>query len=269
MPDRQVVGGLDLSDNTIKFNDGAAYEQMMGVWSRLAGEQFLDWLAPGEGTRWVDIGCGNGCFTELALQRCAPAEIHGIDPSEGQLSFARKRTAEARFGLGSAEALPFPDDRFDVATMALVIFFVPRPIEGVIEMARVVRPGGVVGAYAWDMPGGGFPWEPVLAELRAADKAYPTAPNNEVSAVDAFRGLWAEAGLTDIESCEIRVERSFADFDEFWRIANTVSLGRAIDEMPPGDVEALKQRLIAKLTPDETGHITCSARANAVVGRVA
>jgi ubiquinone/menaquinone biosynthesis C-methylase UbiE len=37
--------------------------------------------------------------------------------------------------------------------MALVIFFVPDPAEGVAEMARVVRPGGIVAAYAWDMCG--------------------------------------------------------------------------------------------------------------------
>ncbi len=34
----------------------------MGAWSRLAGEIFLDWLAPRSGLRWIDIGCGNGAF---------------------------------------------------------------------------------------------------------------------------------------------------------------------------------------------------------------
>ena len=64
-------------------------------------------------------------------------------------------------------ALPFPDDRFDAATMALVIFFVPDPAKGVAEMARVVRPGGIAAAYAWDILGGGFPQEPLRIELRA------------------------------------------------------------------------------------------------------
>ena len=43
----------------IRFNDGAAYERYMGEWSRLAGETFLDWLAPASGLRWLDVGCGN------------------------------------------------------------------------------------------------------------------------------------------------------------------------------------------------------------------
>ncbi len=55
-------------------------------------------------------------------------------------------------------ALPFADGAFDAAVMALVIFFVPEPARGVAEMARVVASGGIVCAYAWDMPGGGFPY---------------------------------------------------------------------------------------------------------------
>src|SRR5262249_34572637 len=80
----------------IRFDDGAAYERRMGYWSRLAGDIFLDWVARRSGLRWIDIGCGNGAFTELLVERCAPAEVQGIDPSEGQLAFARTRAAARR-----------------------------------------------------------------------------------------------------------------------------------------------------------------------------
>jgi ubiquinone/menaquinone biosynthesis C-methylase UbiE len=128
----------------IRFNDGAAYERMMGAWSKLAGETFLDWLAVRPGLKWIDVGCGNGAFTELIVARNAPAEVQGIDPSDGQLAYARTRsgTAMAEFHQGDAMALPFADRAFDVATMALVIFFVPEPAKGVAEMVRVVAPGG-------------------------------------------------------------------------------------------------------------------------------
>jgi trans-aconitate methyltransferase len=59
------------------FTDGAAYERLMGRWSVPAGEIFLEWLAQPSGLRWLDVGCGNGAFTELIVKRCAPAEVKG------------------------------------------------------------------------------------------------------------------------------------------------------------------------------------------------
>jgi len=50
-------------------SDGEAYESQMGRWSRVVGEVFLDWLAVAEGLRWIDVGCGNGAFTEVS-NRC-------------------------------------------------------------------------------------------------------------------------------------------------------------------------------------------------------
>src|SRR5260370_793074 len=104
------TGEVPVVEHQIRYDDGAGYERYMGSWSRLAGEVFLDWLAPRPGLRWIDIGCGNGAFTELLVQRCAPAEIRGIDPSEAQLAFARARPAArgAAFHQGDAMALPFP-----------------------------------------------------------------------------------------------------------------------------------------------------------------
>ncbi|HJS62375.1 MAG TPA: methyltransferase domain-containing protein [Pseudolabrys sp.] len=255
----------------IRFDDGAAYERMMGVWSQLAGKQFLDWLAPAVGQRWIDVGCGNGAFTELIVQRYGPTSVDGVDPSEGQLAFARTRSTSqvARFKLGDAMALPYADKSFDVAVMALVIFFVPDPAEGVAEMVRVVRPGGSVAAYAWDMRGGGFPWEPVQAELRALGQKIVYPPSVDASRIDAMRMLWASAGIIDVQTREITVQRTFDDFDEFASIGlTTPSIGPIVRAMPPDDVDKLKARLRDRLSVDVNGRITYSARANAVKGRV-
>src|SRR6266853_1188488 len=197
-----------MAERQIRFEDGAAYERMMGVWSRLAGDIFLGWLAPRPGMRWIDIGCGTGAFSELLVERCAPAEIQGIDPSEAQLAFARTRPAArlAQFRQGDAMALPFLDDSFDAAIMALVIFFVPDPAKGVAEMARVVGPGGTVAAYAWDVLGDGHPGGPIAVETR-----------------------------------EITVQRSFTDLDEFWMLnVTSPNIGPIIAAMTAGDAERLK-----------------------------
>jgi SAM-dependent methyltransferase len=260
-----------MTEPQIRFDDGAAYERVMGVWSQLAGEQFLDWLAPAADRRWVDVGCGNGAFTELIAQRCAPASVDGVDPSEGQLAFARTRPASriARFKQGDAMALPYDDKSFDVAIMALVIFFVPDPAKGVAEMARVVRTGGSVAAYAWDMYGGGFPWESVQSELRALGQKIVYPPSADASRINSMHQLWTSAGIADVGTREITVQRTFQDFDEFASIGlNTPSIGPIVRAMSPSDVDKLKARLRDRLPTDADGRITYSARANAVKGRV-
>ncbi|SFL39025.1 Methyltransferase domain-containing protein [Bradyrhizobium sp. NFR13] len=261
----------DASSPSIRFNDGASYERMMGVWSRSAGEIFLEWMAPKPGLAWVDVGCGNGAFTQLIAERHAPAKIDGIDPSEPQLAYARTRpgAAMAAFHQGDAMALPFPDRSFDVAVMALVIFFVPEPARGVSEMVRVVSPGGTVAAYAWDMDGGGFPLEPILGELRKMGQMPSLPPSVDASRLDVMQSLWTTAGLVDVETRVIDVTRVFIDFEDFWEASSAgPSVKAALTVMSPAEIAQLKSRVRAGLAQDATGRVTCSARANAIKGRV-
>jgi SAM-dependent methyltransferase len=261
-----------MAESAIRFEDGAAYERGMGRWSALAGQTFLDWLALPARLRWLDIGCGSGAFTELLVQHCAPSETHGVDPSEAQLVFARGRPGarDATFHLGDAMALPFPEDRFDAAAMALVIFFVPDPAKCVAEMLRVVRPGGTIAAYAWDMLGGGFPFEPIQVELRAQGLTPPTPPSVEISRMDALRELWTAAGLEAVEAREIAAQRTFVDFEEFWSTSTgtTGTMRQLLGTMTQADAERLKERVRASLPADPQGRIVCGARANAIKGRV-
>jgi ubiquinone/menaquinone biosynthesis C-methylase UbiE len=259
-----------MATNEIRFTDGAAYERMMGKWSQLAGARFLDWLAPPAGLRWIDIGCGNGAFTELLLERCAPTMITGVDPSEAQLEFARTRTAAkiANFQIGDAMALTFPDKSFDAAVMALVIFFVPDPVKGVSEMVRVVRPGGLVATYAWDNTRGGVPVEAIWDEMRALGVPPPQPPSERASRMEVLRELWAGAGIEAIETKEIVVERTFETFEEFWTISTGVSIGQKVAEMNPADRDLLRERVKARLPSDALGRISYSARANAIKGHL-
>jgi SAM-dependent methyltransferase len=261
-----------MAESRITFTDGDAYERAMGAWSRLAGEVFLDWLAPPAHQNWIDVGCGSGAFSQLAIERCAPAEIKGIDPSEEQLAFARRRlaTSVAEVAKGDAMALPFADDRFDIAVMALVILFVPQPAKGLAEMVRVVRPGGIVAAYAWDTLGGGFPYAPVQAQLRAAGMTPPLPPSVEASRMHALRALWSGAGVQHIEVREITVQRTFTDFDDYWsKTAGSAALSAMLAKMTLAEIDVIKAGVQARLQRDAVGRIVSSARANAIKGRVA
>ena len=71
----------------------------------------------------------------------------------GRGAKARVSSAHARFGVGDAQSLPLQTASVDAAVAGLAMNFVPEPASAVSEMARVVRPGGVVAVYVWDYGG--------------------------------------------------------------------------------------------------------------------
>lgn len=255
-----------MTEPQIRFDDGAAYERMMGAWSRIAGEVFLHWLAPAKGLTWTDIGCGNGAFTQLIVERCAPKRVVAIDPSDGQIAYARTRLASmpVELATGDAMALPYADNSVDIATMALVLFFVPDPKKGLAEMVRVTRPGGTVAAYVWDLPGGGFPADPIWKELAAAGHPVPQPPSAAISSMDALKTLWA-GSLDQVETRRIEVERSFSGFDDYWdACTRSSSIAARQRSLTSAQLADLKARVRDRL--GNSGRYT--AFANAAKGRV-
>jgi ubiquinone/menaquinone biosynthesis C-methylase UbiE len=253
------------------FTDGAAYEQLMGRWSRSAGEVFLDWLALPTGLNWLDVGCGTGAFTELLLARCAPGQIDAIDPAEDQIAFAKTRPGMAgvTFRVGDAQALPFPDHSFDAVAMALVINFVPDAAKAVAEMKRVTRPGGTAGTYMWDWPGGRTIQQPLIHGIKALNVEVPSSTGQRNSGMDELRRFFEGAGFERVETRAIDIEVSYASFDDYWSsqtgLANPVV--QAVRQMSPSHVERLKTSLRASLSRRD-GRVAYPARANAVKGRV-
>jgi SAM-dependent methyltransferase len=263
---------MGMNDASRMFSDGEAYERLMGRWSKLAGQQFIAWLAPAQDRHWLDVGCGNGAFTEEVIARCSPATIAAVDPSEGQLAFARTRPGakRAEFRVADAQALPFDDRRFDIAVMALVISFIPDPAMAVAEMARVVRPGGAVATYMWDFSVGGAPVDPIYRALRAIGIEPPRPLRHAAASRDGLLALWREARLEAIELLPIRIDTVFSGFDDYWD-SNAVPAGPQgllITSLAPDVREQFRTKLRAELSPGADGRITVPAIANAVKGRV-
>lgn len=255
---------------TIRFDNGDHYERYMGAWSRLAGDAFLDWLPAKTPQPWLDVGCGSGAFGTLLAERGLVQSLHGIDPSAEQIQYAQQHLGHlGEFQVGDAMALPYADQTFDATAMALVIFFVPNPAQGVAEMRRVTRPGGLVSAYAWDLPGGGFPYAAVHDALRDIGVEPVQAPSAAIAQLDSLAALWRNAGLVKVDTCTINVTRQFHDFDSFWDIVRhgpgtTASTNKLTDAQKA----RLKDRTRERLTVNDAGVITITARANAVYGRV-
>ncbi len=132
---------------------GESYERYIGRWSRLVARVFLDWLAVPPNRQWIDVGCGTGTLSQMILDTTSPDAVKGIDQSEDYLAFARQHHPRASFEVGDAQNLPVDPAAYDAAVSGLVLNFVPEPLHMVAEMARVVRPGGIVALYVWDYAG--------------------------------------------------------------------------------------------------------------------
>ena len=258
-----------MADDTIRFDDGASYERLMGRWSLLVGTRFLDWIGVPAGARWLDVGCGNGAFTELVVGRCSPVQVHAFDPSPGQLAYARTRLpagAPVSWAEGDAMRLPVADASADAAVMALVLFFVPEPAVGVAEMCRAVRPGGTVAAYHWDILAGGFPLAAIGAELLKLGRPARLPPSAAASTLAASTALWHAAGLQQVRSCQFTVERHFEDFDDYWHsAAQSNSLRNSFKGLNEAELTQLQAQVRRRLKAGD-GPLTVSARANAVCG---
>ena len=92
----------------------------------------------GEALKILDVGCGTGANLEM-LSEFGVAE--GVDVSPEALSFCQARGLE-KVKLGAAEALPYDDSSFDLATGLDVVEHLDDDLAGLKEMRRVLRPDG-------------------------------------------------------------------------------------------------------------------------------
>lgn len=124
-----------------------------GRWRRF----LVSRIEAGPDDRVLDVACGTGAVA-LELVRAHGCRVVGIDQSSEMLSAGRSRIASAgRAGLielreGRAEELPFPDASFDALTFTYLLRYVDDPGGTLRELARVVRPGGIVAGLEFFIP---------------------------------------------------------------------------------------------------------------------
>ena len=232
-------------------------------------KKFIEWLKTAGGLSWVDIGCGTGAFTAQIAELCSPSQLLGIDPSDHQIEFARKRSMahSATFQTGDAIALPCEPSSFDVATMALVLFFLPDPVLGMAEMKRVVKSEGTLAAYVWDIPGGGLPHEWLQREFRKREIDYPLPPSSDVSRMDELEKTWTDTGLQSIECKQFRATRTFANFEELWNLTvKAPAFSGVLDDLTPEVISDIRSTVENELKQSSSGSVSIHAHANAIKG---
>ena len=256
------------------FEQGSPYERYVGRWSRSLAPKFLSWMDCPGGLRWLDVGCGTGALSAAVLNACSPSLVVGAEPSRGFIKTAQMNLAgRASLCQAVAQALPMRSGCFDVVVSGLALNFVPDPRAGLMEMFRVTKDGGSVGAYVWDYGGKmemlqAF-WEAAI-ELDPAASRLDEAPRFPVCRPGPLDDLFTSSGLSDVHVEGIELQMRFVDFDDYW--------GPFLGGQGPAPAYAmslddaararLRERLRARLPVEPDGSIPLIARAWAVRGDV-
>jgi ubiquinone/menaquinone biosynthesis C-methylase UbiE len=109
---------------------------------RPAHDEVVAQLRVHQSARVVDIACGTGILADRIERELHPANVYGVDMSEGMLNQARSRSAKVEWLRGPAEQLPFDDGTLDAVVTTSAFHFFDQP-GALREFHRVLSPGGL------------------------------------------------------------------------------------------------------------------------------
>src|ERR1700719_783650 len=227
-----------------------AYDRFMGRFSIPLAPVFADFAGVAGGQRTLDVGCGPGALTAVLVDRLGAQSVAAVDPSEPFVAAVQARHPGVRAQCATAEALPFEGGEFDSALAQLVVQFMDDPVAGLREMARVIRPDGMVAACVWDHGPDGH--GPLSAFWDAAREIDPSL-EGESSRAGTRRGhlaeLFVEAGIRTVEAGTVAVDVSFRGFEEWWEpfLLGVGSVGGFVERLSPEGRAELRARCEARL----------------------
>ena len=115
--------------------------------------RFLVSRLPRDHGHVLDVATGTGLVAAELIRR--GFRVTGVDQSPEMLAGARRRFGgSVELVEAAAESLPFPDGAFDHLTFTYLLRYVGDPGATLVELARVVRPGGVVASLEFCVPRG-------------------------------------------------------------------------------------------------------------------
>jgi SAM-dependent methyltransferase len=226
------------------------YAELVDEMFRPAIEAVLAEAGVGPGTRLLDVGCGPGLAAHLAAGR--GAWVAGLDAAETSVAIARERTPAGDFRVGEMEALPWPDDTFDVVTGFNAFPFAADLVNALREAGRVARPGGRVAMAVWGSAEDVELYTVVAVVGRFLPPPPPaseeTPPLAEPGRIEA---LLEQAGLAPLAGGEVDCPFEFPDLDTAVRAL--MSAGPMVAAAAQAGDEAVWQAVAGALAPFRTG----------------
>jgi SAM-dependent methyltransferase len=250
---------------TIFSGSSDAYDRFMGRYSTPLATRFADFAGVGPPQRVLDVGAGTGALTDELVRRLGQENVAAAEPSPDYVATLRTRFPQLDVREAPAEELPWEDGSFDAALAQLVVVFLNDAPRAVRELARVTRPGGVVATVMWVVEG--VDMINALNEIRSRlspDRAGITTDYRDEA---SLRGLFEEAGLSDVETTPIEVAVEYETVDELWEPAIHVGGpgGPAVDSYTPQQLEEGRV-IFEEAIGNPSGRYSLKGRAAAVRG---
>ena len=200
----------------------------------------------GSGQAVLDIGCGVGVFLGMVAER--GARPFGLDASEALVMAARRRVPTAEVLVGEMEALPYPDDTFDLVTGFNAFFFANDMVAALREARRVARPGAPVVIQVWG-PHERNDLEAMKAIVRPFFPPRPpdAPPEPELWRPGVLETVARQAGLEPGEAFDVAWAYEFPDGETLAR-AMVAPAGIAEIVGPSGE-ERVKAAIVRGLAP--------------------
>jgi len=199
------------------FASSAAYDQHVGRYGRELSRAHIAAVGIAKDDRVLDVGCGPGALTEAVADVVGADRTCAVDPSEPFVEMCRQRVPGADVRVAKAEALPDYGAAFEVVMSQLVVNFMTDAVTGVRAMVAAAGQSGRVSSCVWDYADGmtmlRIFWDAAL-ELDAA--APDEGRTMRYCNPNELQALWEGCGLRDVETDELVVRASYADFDDYW-----------------------------------------------------
>jgi ubiquinone/menaquinone biosynthesis C-methylase UbiE len=147
----------------------------------------------------LDVGCGPGTITADLAARVAPGHVRGIDTSADVIATARSVYPAVDFVVGDTYAIESADSSWDIVHAHQVLQHLQDPVRALIEMRRVVKPGGIVAVRDSDYAA--FTWYPADPRLDRWLSLYHEIARANGGEPDAGRHLLAwvrQAGFSEV-----------------------------------------------------------------------
>ena len=172
--------------------------QQQARWTKSIRDYLYDRIRINATKRVLDVGCGTGVLLDELSNICS-CPPYGVDIDQNSISFAHVSAPRSILTIGNALRLPFSAQSFDIAFCHFLLLWVNNPHQVLVEMSRVVQPGGYVLAFAEPDYGGRIDFPIDIAQIGRwqTDSLKDQGANPFIGR--ELRSLFSSVGLMNIE----------------------------------------------------------------------